>query len=112
MTLSTRTHGRCGVDECGNPGRGALIQSEAGRWHLVNGFTYSKERRTFVLHSWAESCDNHQDLVTQAVRHDTDGWPDRWRVQVRTLDYSDADRSGERQAAHGIGTPAVDGRLF
>lgn len=83
MTITTRTHGRCGVNDCTNPGRGDAIKANAGRWHLVNGFTYSPERRTFVIGSWAEACDDHQDLVTQSVRHDVEEWPDRWNVQVR-----------------------------
>lgn len=57
MTTTTRTHGRCAVEECTNPTRRDAIRANAGRWHLVHGNVYAEERRTFVVHSWAEACD-------------------------------------------------------
>lgn len=111
MTTTTRTHGRCAVDECTNPGRREAIRAAAGRWHLVHGHVYVEERRTFVVSSWAEACSAHRETVAAAVRHEVEDWRDRWAVQVRTLDYG-SEAGGVEEVAQGMGTPADDGRLF
>lgn len=110
MSTTTRTHHRCAVDECTNPTRGDLIRSQGGRWHLIDGFVYSEDRRAFVADSWAQACEEHRDTGAQAVRADVNGWRDRWSVQVRTLDYSHAEASDVIEHAQGIGPDA--GRLF
>jgi hypothetical protein len=110
MHTTTRTHHRCAVDECTNPTRGDLIRAQGGRWHLIDGFVYSQDRRAFVGDSWAQACQEHRDTVAQAVRADVDGWHDRWSVQVRTLDYGTAEASDVIEYAQGIGTD--DARLF
>lgn len=109
MTTTTRTHGRCAVQECTNPGRRAQARAE-GRWHLIDGAVYSQERRTFVVHSWAEACDEHRDTVATAVQADVDGSRDRWQVHVGTYDYGTPDTGGNETVAHGIGT--AHNRLF
>jgi len=108
-----RPHGRCAVEGCTNPDRTAAIKAHAGRWHLVHGHIWSSERHTFVVPSAAEACDAHRAQVIEDVRADVQTWHDRWRVQVRTLDYGDYEAGGVEEVAHGIGTPEVeDGRLF
>ena len=113
MSTTTRTHGRCAVDQCTNPDRTAAIKAHAGRWFLVRGNVWEHERRTFVGVSWAEACQEHRDTVAAAVQEDVHASPDRWEVQVRTLDYGDAEACDVERVAHGIGTAAEeDGRLF
>ena len=110
MHTTTRTHTRCAVDECTNPTRRDLIAARGGRWHLIDGFVYSEERRAFVGDSWAQACEEHRETVAAAVRADVDGWRDRWTVQVRTLDYGQAEAGEVEEHAQGIGTD--EARLF
>lgn len=110
MSTTTRTHGRCAVQECTNEGRRALIRANHGRWHLVHGDIYSQERQTFVVDSWAEACDDHHDTVAAAVRADVQGWHDRWDVQIKTYDYGAPGAGGTQMISHGIGID--ESRLF
>lgn len=110
MTTTTRTHGRCAVDDCTNPTRRQVIEAHAGRWHLIHGFIYSQDRRAFIGRSWAEACEEHHHAVAAAVRADVDDWHDQWTVQVRTLDHADPEAGGEHEYAHGMGTD--NDRLF
>lgn len=112
MTTTTRTHGRCAADGCTNPGRRKAIRAGAGCWHLVHGHVHVEERRTFVVSSWAEACPEHCNLVAAAVQRDVQDWPDRWAVQVQTLNYGPHAAGAVEEVAQGIGTPPDgDGRL-
>jgi hypothetical protein len=104
MTTTTRTHGRCAVEGCTSPTRGDAIATNAGSWHLVDGFVYSEDRRAFVGDSWAQACDEHRETVAAAVRADVERWRDRWTVQGRTLDYSDPEPGAVEEYAQGIGS--------
>jgi len=110
MTTTTRTYGRCAVENCQSPTRTDAIKARAGRWHLVDGFVYSQDRRAFVGDSWAQACDEHRESVAAAVRADVEGWHGRWTVQVHTLDYGNPEGGRVEEYAQGIGTG--EGQLF
>lgn len=110
MMITTHTHGHCAVENCQSPTRTDAIKARAGRWHLIDGFVYSQDRRAFVGDSWAHACDEHRDAVAAAVQADVEGWHGRWTVQAQTLDYGNPEGGSVEEYAEGIGTS--EGRLF
>ncbi len=102
-TVATRTHGTCAGAGCDKSRRGAI--AFGWRWVAINGQVYSSERRTFVVHSWAESCPTHAAAVSVGVREDIEEWAERWRIIRHTLDYTTNESLPEQIDAEGTGTP-------
>ena len=101
--VATRTHGSCAAAGCDKTRRGAI--AFGWRWATISGQVYSSERRTFVVHSWAESCPGHAGIVSAAVREDIEEWAERWRILRTTLDYATNEPAVDEVDAQGTGTP-------
>lgn len=82
----------------------AAMATEA-RWVKVLGLVYASERKTLVVHSWAEGCPEHAEDVAVAVAGDIEEWAERWSVETRTSDYAQGGPATLTTTASGNGTP-------
>lgn len=102
-TVQTRTHATCAAGGCERTFREALATT--GRWVKVRGVVYASERRALVVHSWAEACPEHAEVVAAAVAGDIEEWAERWSVETSTTDYVDGGPGTVATTASGNGTP-------
>lgn len=71
----------------------------------MRGLVYASERRSLVVHSWAEACPEHAEVVAAAVASDIEEWAERWNVETRTSNYSTNEPGEVAVTASGTGTP-------
>ena len=101
--VETRTHGTCATGGCDRSKRNAI--GFQWRWHLLEAYVYSSDRSQFVIHSWAEACNEHKATVAAAVRADVEQWAERWRVECSSYDYATNTPQPVEVLAQGTGTP-------
>ena len=102
-TVQTRTHAICAAGDCERTNRQA--RDTEARWVKVLGIVYASERRTLVVHSWAEGCPEHAEDVAAAVTGDIEEWAERWSVETHTSDYAQDGPATVTTTASGDGTP-------
>lgn len=98
--------------ECYEPGCPVRFHEEAHRpagYNCVTAFTWYEPRRSYVSHSWANTCDEHLAAAEAALAAHVALSDSPWYVW--TFRYCwDGPGPNRYRSAEGIGTP--DGALF